>query len=489
MNACVPLTFDSNERYPANVTRPERLAAIDLFAGCGGLSLGLRRAGWELLCAVELSPMAAETYFANLIASTENPDNEYAAHRVKTALRQVRSGLLVGDVQRLKDHITVVRNMLAGRELGLLAGGPPCQGFSLAGRRTVDDPRNALVWSFFEAAQSLRPQFLLMENVSAIQSPFEQGRRASVLASLEQALRQIDSTYGGYSTVRLSLRADHYGVPQRRKRVFLIGVRGDIAKNLGLAEHEWWDSERQTRGFAENPLIPKPTHTTSLTSSDALWDITGPRYAPIDLAPNPIAHQFAVTARTERTSETSLRHGSESSGPPNHKFRLHRSTTRERFALLRLFQQNGIRGDLFALAAAGNSNIEVYLEPLEHQLPTRVNEREVNSIGQLAALVRTLPSLKHSQRALDANLPAPTVTTLPDDLCHYADDRTLTIREMARLQTFPDSYVFKGNETTGGKRRRFEVPQYSQVGNAVPPLVAEALGKRIRQVLLSTSVN
>ena len=428
--------------------------------------------------------MAAETYFANLVAATEDAEGEYAAHMAETTASQIRAGLLVGDVQVLKDHIPVIRDMLGGRELGLLAGGPPCQGFSLAGRRNAGDPRNALVWTFLEIAELLRPQLVLMENVSAIQSPFERGTRASVLADLEEALRRTASTYGGYSTVRLSLRADHYRVPQRRKRVFLVGVRRDLASAIGISDHEWWDSEQAPQDLPLNPLAPHPSATAPPTSSDALWDIIGSHYAPMDLAPSATAREYALEARGKEHSQGMPANGSGHPRPQNHRFRSHRATTQGRFRLLRLFREHGIRSDLFKLAATGRDSLEAHLKPLESLLPMEFPSHSVETLEQLAELVRTLPSLKHSQRALDADSPSPTVTTLPDDLCHYGADRTLTVREMARLQSFPDSFVFKGKETTGGMRRRIEVPQYSQVGNAVPPLLAEALGLQLRKIVL-----
>ena len=173
----------------------------------------------------------------------------------------------------------------------------------------------------------------------------------------------------------------------------------------------------------------------------------------------------------------------------NHKFRSHKDSTRTRFRLLRLFRENGISENLFSLAVTKGLAVEADLKPLQPLLPIEFSRRRIDTLRELAYLVCSLESRKHRQRALDPNSPAPTITTLPDDLCHYAADRTLTIRELARLQSFPDSFEFKGNETTGGEKRRTEVPQYSQVGNAVPPLLAEALGRQLMNLLHSWSEN
>jgi DNA (cytosine-5)-methyltransferase 1 len=101
----------------------------------------------------------------------------------------------------------------------------------------------------------------------------------------------------------------------------------------------------------------------------------------------------------------------------------------------------------------------------------------------LAHEMASLASRKHSQRVIRADRPAPTMLSLPDDFIHPRFPRTLTVREMARLQSFPDSFEFFGKVTTGSHRRRVEVPQYTQVGNAVPPLLAAAIGRHLAQIL------
>ena len=480
----IPLAFRSRMSYhlPMN---PPTLAAIDLFAGCGGLSLGLQRAGWDVACAVERSPMAGETYFANFIAGQRDVDVHYEEHLGKSVQDQIRAGLLVGDVEIFKDYMGTVREVLNGRELTLLAGGPPCQGFSLAGKRSANDPRNDLVWKFLEAVELLNPLLVLMENVGAIQSPFVPGKRSNMLSDLEKTLQRTGPVHGGYAIVRLSLRADQYGVPQRRKRIFLVGVRKDVASTMGILDHGSWDSERDT---LQNPCIliaPTVSATEAPTSSEALWDLLDDRYAPIESAPNEVARQYACQARTTGNPKPADLTKSRDMKPPNHKFRSHKTTTRTRFHLLRLFREHGIPDNLFVLAAKGGLGIEQQLKPLEQLLPIEFPVQNIETLHHLSYLVRTLGSLKHSQRALNGDAPSPTVTTLPDDLCHYAANRTLTVREMARLQSFPDSFIFRGKETTGGWKRRVEVPQYSQVGNAVPPLLAEALGLQLKRLLIS----
>jgi DNA (cytosine-5)-methyltransferase 1 len=98
-------------------------------------------------------------------------------------------------------------------------------------------------------------------------------------------------------------------------------------------------------------------------------------------------------------------------------------------------------------------------------------------------LIENLSTAKNVQKCLDPNKPAGAQLSIPDDLIHWDEDRVLTVREMARIQSFPDWFVFRSKETTGGSARAYEVPQYTQVGNAVPPLLAHAFGKSIRNFL------
>ena len=464
---------------------PPTLTVIDLFAGCGGLSLGLRRAGWDIVCAVEHSPMAAETYFANFISGQSGVADRYRKHLTKGLLAQIQTGLLVDDVRLFGDCVDTVRKLVCGVEIALLAGGPPCQGFSIAGRRNACDPRNDLVWQFLKVAELLNPPLVLMENVGAIQSPFVQGKRESVLPSLEEALQRTASTHGGYSVVRLALKADQFGVPQRRKRIFLVGVRKDVASAMGIPDYDSWDSERDALTPPLPQVAPCVKTESPPTANEAIWDLIGDKYAPIESAPSTAARQYASLARMGTGGQLEASENTSETTPPNHRFRSHRATTRTRFHLLRIFREHGIPNNLFVLAAKGAPDIECQLKPLEQFLPIQFPTQKVESLRQLACLVRTLGSLKQSQRVLDGNSPSPTVTTLPDDFCHYAVDRTLTVREMARLQSFPDSFIFRGKETTGGNKRRTEVPQYSQVGNAVPPLLAEALGLQLKHLLVS----
>jgi DNA (cytosine-5)-methyltransferase 1 len=186
--------------------------------------------------------------------------------------------------------------------------------------------------------------------------------------------------------------------------------------------------------------------------------------------------------------------------PPNHEPRRHSALVELRFKLHIALRDYGIKSGVFALGAQANRetrvNVEFLLEALRShgvRAPLRMpdgspiialdGEDVGASIRALALTILELGSHKHSQRALAPTAPSPTVLSLPDDLVHYERPRTLTVREMARLQSFPDSFVFYGKPTTGGKRRKFEVPQYTQVGNAVPPRLAQSIGQRLIEIV------
>lgn len=185
-----------------------RMRAIDLFSGCGGLSLGLERAGFDVIGAVEIDSLAVETYGVN------HPD-------VHVWHRDIR------DVS-----VTEVRCQLGIRpgELELLAGCPPCQGFSamrcLNGARRVHDKRNELIFEFLRFVRGLRPRAIMLENVPGL-------ARNARLRKFRDALRKL-----GYTVAVEVKDAQHYGVPQRRRRLILVGCRGAAVPFARYARHK-----------------------------------------------------------------------------------------------------------------------------------------------------------------------------------------------------------------------------------------------------------
>lgn len=344
-----------------------RPVAVDLFAGAGGLSLGLRSAGFDVRAAVEHDPTAARTYRANL-----------GDHVLEEDLHSYKV-----------EHLLKYANLEVGA-CDLLAGGPPCQGFSVQRRGSDDDPRNSLVLHFARFIEGLRPKMFLMENVSGLMS--SRGR-----PFLNELLSKVATL--GYSVFIEKLDAVRYGVPQFRTRVILAGQRND----LGLPAFRF----------------PPPTHNASsyVTVRDAIADLPSP---PVDGTPHPTVHNHSREARLSKLNLERLAH----------------------------IPEGGDRRDL----------------PPHLQLPCHVNN----------------PSHRHVEvyGRLEWDRPAGTITARFDSFtrgrfAHPVENRSLTLREGARLQMFPDSFAFSGS--------REEVAR--QIGNAVPVRLAHALGASIRGCL------
>lgn len=174
---------------------------VDLFCGCGGLSKGFEIAGYKVLAGQELDRHALTTWAKN------------------------HSGTpILGDInkQEVKDNlIAAVRKSLKGKELDVLAGGPPCQGFSTAGYRETSDPRNQLWTNYLDILNELKPKYFLIENVPGILSMKKNG--VLVIDSMKKSFEKL-----GYKLYSKALKAEEYGVPQLRRRVFIIGCRDDM---------------------------------------------------------------------------------------------------------------------------------------------------------------------------------------------------------------------------------------------------------------------
>eukprot|EP00919_Chromeraceae_sp_WS-2016_P034564 GHVR01081773.1.p1 GENE.GHVR01081773.1~~GHVR01081773.1.p1 ORF type:complete len:218 (+),score=9.72 GHVR01081773.1:54-656(+) len=179
--------------------------------------------------------------------------------------------------------------------------------------------------------------------------------------------------------------------------------------------------------------------------------------------------------------------------PSNQEHRGNSNRVRARFRLyqvLNKLESNNAKREIKSFLKTGDeteiSNDSLVTLAKQGWLLTECGERvERPSPQALIKLLATLKTKKQTQKALVADKPAPAALSIPDDACHYDDEtqRTMTVREMARFQSFPDWFVFRSKVTTGGHMRRYQVPQYTQVGNAVPPLLGKALGKVCSQLL------
>ena len=472
-----------------------RLTAIDLFAGAGGFSLGLRRAGFDVVLANEYSVDAEWTYRHNILDHTpeglfpERPDEpstrvrkEYRAAARQQMLKEREE--LPQDFERLMRGGDIrevlpdrwMRTWLKHRSSGvdLLVAGPPCQGFSCAGKACPDDERNLLVHEATRIIGVVQPRIAILENVPGMLQC-----NADLIREIGLKLSSRDKNRPGYYVYAELVHGEPLGVPQTRRRLLIIGVRRDLVHPNAserlprLLFPVACPDSRPTDGRLLAAAVPTGS---SLTAKDILSDLAGipPLYGTGTSWSQPYRRNgrrdLSRFLREVRAVRSQYLHGeimgsageAALQGYFNHEASSHLPHVARRLQLLR--------------TAATSSP-----EARKHRCSSGWLRRQFSE--QFPELV----TKKVSQRVLlEDEWPMLTVTSLPDDIVHHAEDRIPTVREVARLQTFPDWFEFKGVRTTGAERRRagVYVPQYTQVANAVPPRFAHAVAARIRQFLL-----
>lgn len=473
---------------------------IDLFSGCGGLSLGLEAAGFELVLAVEKSNMAAETFYHNFIKRIES-EKEWVDYCDLPIEEQAKTKLVVSELQSVLNSAKLIEN-LKNEGVDLIAGGPPCQGFSLAGRRNPDDARNELPWQFIELVEKISPKMVLIENVSGIRQDFKKAEKSSPFDQLKQAL---ELTNEGYVVQSLLVNAMHFGAPQHRPRVMLVGLRSDIATRLGIrASDNIWSSyydDPEGPDHMHPPLAPYGTHYHDkiLTVADAIGDLdsSGYRWELFEDYYLSSEGEYSKYMRNDISwMPNKIRQKNRTGEIANHVLRRHSDRIALRFSIYQYLRDQGLSPKLFNIEKLNGENEAEKLLALKKLLldcefPAKSPSGKVlaRSAKSLCELISDLRTKKHSQRPLRWNKPSPTIVSLPEDFVHPSEPRTMTVREMARFQTFPDSFEFRSKETTGSLRRRFEVPQYTQVGNAVPPVLGKAVGAVLIKILHNEAFN
>lgn len=451
---------------------------VDLFSGCGGLSLGLERAGARLVLAVEKSDMAARTFYHNLVDDMDD-SAAWQRHLAKSVREQVSSRVLVKELSSLLvDDESMAR--LAGEDLDLVAGGPPCQGFSLAGRRNPEDVRNRLPWQFLEFVERTHPRAVVIENVVGMGRKFNKEDDSS----FTQLCTALEETGPGYVVQGMQVDAVHFGAPQHRPRLLIVGLRKDhaIAKGIESTSTLWRSGFLDTVAQPFPALVPIPTvkQDEARTVGDAVLDL--------NFAGNSLRAAGHHSYRKEMNGRLWGLKREGKGEKLNHVPRKHGERTISRFRLYQYFAQEGINPRLLSqISGIGELDarhlVKVTLQDLDYPAVSPDGTRLANNLEELGNLVLSLATRKHSQRVLAWDEPARTVVTLPDDYVHPLEPRIFSVRELARFQGFPDEFEFLGKETTGAHRRKIEVPQYSQVGNAVSPHLSWAIGKMIKAIL------
>jgi len=406
-----------------NNSMEEQPTYIDLFAGCGGLSLGLHNAGWKGIFAIEKSFDAFKTLKHNLI-DNKNHFN-WPSWLPKENMEIDKA------IKLYKDRFEALKN-----KIDLVAGGPPCQGFSMAGRRNENDHRNNLIKSYIDFIKIVKPKILFFENVKGFTLEFkknkDKGKEYS--AYVENALNRA-----GYFVKGELVNFGDYGIPQKRTRFILVGIRKDIPNaSKALAQEFFTKIQANRHSFLSNKNL-----TVNTNLKDAISDLL--KGNGLKDSPDTKNFQAGIYISPKSTYQILMRKGVSKSIADSHRFPKHRADIIEKFQFI---LKNSIK----------NKDIDVTI-------------RKKYNIK------------KHTIIPLDKNSKSPTITTLPDDYIHYSEPRILTVREYARIQSFPDWYEFQGKYTTGGKKRTQEVPRYSQIGNAIPPLFGEQSGLVLKKLI------
>ncbi|MCY4184847.1 MAG: DNA cytosine methyltransferase [Rhodobacteraceae bacterium] len=399
---------------------------IDLFVGCGGLSLGLSKAGWHGLFAIEKSPDAFKTFKQNLI------DKEVVTPFAWPEWLPCKPMTTSYLIKNHKDKLKKLRG-----SVDLIAGGPPCQGFSFAGRRNSNDPRNTLVGEYMQIVELVQPRFLLLENVRGFTTAFKQNGidKEKVYAEVvKELLEKLD-----YIVFHQMCNASMFGVPQPRPRYIMIAYKKDICtkKSPFIELDKLLPNYRHQKGLHK-------TRETSVKEAISDLEINGSKLVPSEDTKN--FNQIQYKKRKLTSYQKLMRQDCKNNHIPNSlRLARHKDETLRKFNIILMKYPKG----------------------------KSLTKDELLTLG----------TKKQCFTPLHPDLTSRTITTLPDDLLHYSEPRILTVRENARIQSFPDWFDFLGNYTTGGIRRKEDCPRYSQVGNAVPPLMAEALGTVIKKLL------
>ncbi|MGM9561484.1 MAG: DNA cytosine methyltransferase [Phascolarctobacterium sp.] len=346
--------------------------AIDLFAGCGGLSKGFMNAGFDIIVGVDNDQAALNTF----------------------ALNHNGARSLNADLSK-QETFDEIKRIAGDREIDVIIAGPPCQGFSLTGPRNFDDPRNKLYLAVLEMVRQYQPKGFIIENVPGMATMYEGQVK-------DEVLRRFRSM--GYNVECKILCAADYGVPQMRKRLIFMGIRADI----GMPE------------FPE-PLLDADHY---VTCREALDDLPA------------------------RVDELGKEKDVYTSGP-------------------RTEYQRMMRGDCNVLYNHVATAHKQFVIDTIAQVPEGGNWKDLpEGVGESR-------KFHEAWTRYDGNKPSKTIDTGHRNHFHYQYNRVPTIRENARLQSFPDDFVFTGTKTQ----------QNRQVGNAVPPLLGQVLGQALNKII------
>ncbi|MFR9146713.1 MAG: DNA cytosine methyltransferase [Mediterraneibacter sp.] len=397
------------------------MKVLDVFSGAGGFSLGFQLAGYDIIGAIEIDKWAAETFQRN------HPSAK----------------VLIGDIVTFSDEY--LKKVYKERP-DVIVGGPPCQGFSVCNKNAGDpkDPRNSLFTEFLRTVKVFEPSVVVMENVpNIIKAKTNSGEK--VIDIIIQELKEI-----GYYIKFDVLSASDYGVPQKRKRLILVGTKRKIDP---FPEPTHYVREISVGGLEQERLdfdgrLPCPV----------LWDAISDLP---DIEACEGAEEMDYTKPAENDYQRFCRKGS--SKVYNHLAMKHSKRIIERFSKM----------------TWGQSISDIKEEHLK--------QRKRNGNGA----VSDKPYDQNNRRMYPFDICNTITASFYGNFVHPYKNRNFTAREGARIQSFPDWYVFYGKPTVvsrklalrEGRENDIGICQYGQIGNAVPPLLARAIAKKIKREL------
>jgi len=389
----------------------KQINVLDTFAGAGGFSLGFQLAGYNIIGAIEIDKWASDTFKFN--------------HK---------------NVNILTEDITKLTNEQLKQEFNselpdIILGGPPCQGFSICNINNGDpkDPRNSLFEEFLRLGKLFNPKLMIMENVpNLINAKTSSGEKV-----INIIIKELENE--GYFVYKKLLVASDYGIPQTRKRLFVIASKKELKKPFPDRTHEI------KNGINDNiNLMPCPTLWDAISDLNILKAREGGEILEYEFEP------FTEYQKYIRFNSNKLY---------NHKAMNHTKRVVERFESMS--------------CGESISNVPDHLKPYER-----------NGNGKISSKV-----YDQNSRRMHPNKPCHTITaSFYANFVHPYSHRNFTAREGARIQSFPDTYIFQGKPTVvsqkllakEGRTNERYLGQYNQIGNAVPPLMAKAIAENLK---------
>lgn len=394
----------------------EKVTVLDVFSGAGGFSCGFEMAGCEIIGAIERDKWAADTFVYN--------------HK--------RAKMLLGDIESFCNE--ELRNAIP-ESPDIIIGGPPCQGFSICTKNAGDpkDPRNSLFVEFIRMAKVFSSPIMIMENVPNIAKATTKSGEG-VVSIIYKEFEKLG--YHVYSTI---LSASDYGVPQMRQRFMLIASKQELAHPFPERTHQVFkNSYRQATFLIDNELLPCPTLWDAISDLPEIDACEGAEVMPYTKPANNYYQEYCREGSTEIHNHLAMKHTK------------------------RLIER-------FSKMSWGQSVSDIS--------DCRLKQRKRNGNGA----VSDNPYDQNNRRMAPDKICHTITATFYGNFVHPYKNRNFTAREGARIQSFPDTYVFLGKPTVvskkllvrEGRTEEAHLCQYSQIGNAVPPLMAKAIAENI----------